>query len=55
MTSISYTKGNNQSVRPPEPGTKQKKEYVRYSMKNPGYREENVPNKSDGNNLAGVD
>lgn len=55
MTSISYIKGNNQNVCPPEPVAKQKKEYISYSMKNPGYREEDVQNRSGGNNLAGID
>lgn len=40
MTSISYTKGNNQHFCPHEPETKQMQEAFRYSMKNLGYREE---------------
>lgn len=54
MTSISYTKGNNQHVYPREPETKQKEEDVRYSIKNSGYREEELLRKSDGKPLAGV-
>lgn len=54
MTSISYTKGNNQRFCSHEPETKQKEEGFRHSMKNLGYREEEPPNKSDGNTLARV-
>lgn len=54
MTSISYTKGNHQHVYPREPETEQKEDDIRYSIKNSGYRGEDLLSKSDGNPLAGV-
>lgn len=54
MASISYTKGNKQHVYPFEPEMKHKEEDFRYSRKNSGYREEELPNRSDGNTLARV-
>lgn len=54
MTSISYSKGNNQCVCSREQGKKQKEKVFMYSKKNLGCREEKLPNKSDGNTPAGV-
>lgn len=56
MIGISFSKGNNQCVCPCKQGEKkkQKEKAFMHSMKKLGYREEKLPNKSDGNTPAGV-